>query len=257
VKPQCAACNSRGKKTHCAINRTSIIVILSLLAALGVSIWQVTRKPASQSSLLVFCAAGLREPVSEIASRYEREFGIPVDLQFGGSGALEAQLELAGGDLFFPADESYIQSAQTKGLVDDVFPVTTLTAGIVVPKGNPKNIRTLADLGQEGVRLSMADRSAAIGRLVWPMLDLQARIASNVVVTKPTVNNVVEDVATGAVDATLAWDAVALTFAGVEWIPMGEGPALSVTTSLCVLTSAKNREQALHFAKFLTASKLW
>ena len=224
---------------------------------LGVSLWQVTRKSASQSSLLVFCAAGLREPVSEIARQYEREFGIPVQLQYGGSGALEAQLELAGGDLFFPADESYIRSAQTKGLVDEVFPVTTLTAGIVVPKGNPKNIRTLADLGREGVRLSMADRSAAIGRVVWPILDLQARIASNVVVTKPTVNNVVEDVATGAVDATLAWDEVAGTFPGVEWMPVTEGAPMTVTASLGVLTSAKNREQALHFAKFLTASKLW
>ena len=76
-------------------------------------------------------------------------------------------------------------------------------------------------------------------------------------VTKPTVNNVVEDVATGAVDATLAWDEVAGTFPGVEWMPVTEGTPMTVTASLGVLTSAKNREQALHFAKFLTASKLW
>ncbi|MCF7732970.1 MAG: substrate-binding domain-containing protein [Akkermansiaceae bacterium] len=242
------------------MNRTSLI-ILSLLAVLGASVWQVTRKPAAQGPsvvpLLVHCAAGLREPMTEIARQYEREFGIPIHLQFGGSGALETQLELAGGDLFLPADESYILSTRAKGLVRETLPVTTLTAGIVVPKGNPKNLRSLDDLARPGLRLSLADRSAAIGRHTWAVLEQSARLPdfqANVIVTKPTVNNIVEDVATGAVDATLAWHTVARTFPDVEWLPASEFASHPTTVCLGILTSSSAPARALHFARYLTAA---
>ena len=241
------------------MNRTSI-VILALVAVLGLSIWKITRRDPSRDlsfdPLLVHCAAGLREPITEIARQYEQEFDIPVHLQFGGSGALETQLEIAGGDLFLPADTSYIHSARAKGLVRESIPVATLTAGIVVPKGNPKKLRSLADLARPAIRLSLADRSAAIGSHTWSILEecgQLAAIQANVVVTKPTVNNIVEDVATGAVHATLAWDAVARSFPGLEWIPVPEFSAKPKSATIGILSASKHPTRALHFARFLTA----
>jgi molybdate transport system substrate-binding protein len=75
-------------------------------------------EPGSED-LLFHCAAGLRKPMSEIARHYEEEFGVKVHLQFGGSGALASQLELAGGDLYLPADQSYIDSAREKICFND------------------------------------------------------------------------------------------------------------------------------------------
>ena len=103
------------------------------------------------------CAAGLRLPVSEIAERYAQEYGVTVRTQFAGSGELASQLEVAGGDLFLPADVSYIAMTKEKGLVQESIPAAYLTAGMVVAKGNPKNIRTLADLAREDVRVSLAN----------------------------------------------------------------------------------------------------
>jgi ABC-type molybdate transport system substrate-binding protein len=241
------------------MNRNLAIVLL-LIAILGGSLWQIARKDSGQrhspTPLLVHCAAGLRGPVGEIARAYETEFGIPIHLQFGGSGALEAQLAVAGGDIYLPADESYIVSTRARGLVREVIPVTSLTGGIVVPKGNPKHLRTLADLARPGLRLSLADRSAAIGRHTWAVLDQSPSLPgfqANTVVTKPTVNNIVEDVATGAVDAALAWDAVARTFPEVEWLPLPEFASRPTPVSVGVLTSSPAPARALHFARYLTA----
>jgi len=232
------------------------VVVVILLLTLGGVLFSVSRDGERNAGLLVFCAAGLRGPMAEIARNYEAETGVPVRLQLGGSGALEAQLEVAGGDLFLPADGSYLESVRKKGLLGNSFPVARMRAGIVVVKGNPKEIMTLADLAKPGTRLSMADGSAAIGKHVRELLaetgELEA-VTRNITVTKPTVNNTVEDVATGAVDATIGWDAVARGFSEVEWI---EVPAFSerpVDTGIGVLLSSKQPEAAEDFARYVAA----
>lgn len=239
------------------MNRT-ILIILTLFAVLCASLVAVIGKKSSRiphPPLLLHCAAGLRNAVSEIALNYEKETNVPVQIQFGGSGALEAQLEVAGGDLFLPADSSYLDSIAKKGLLEKSFPAVSQTAGIVVPKGNPRNLQSLGDLSQPGLRLSMADSSAAIGKHVREVLaetgDLAA-ISKNITVTKPTVNNTVEDVATGAVDATLAWDAVARDFTKVEWLPVPVFSEKRVETAIAVLTTSKHQREALRFARYLT-----
>ena len=241
------------------MNRT-FVIFGSLAILLMASLWWIARPDASRDlstqPLVVHCAAGLRIPVSEIAEQYEKNFGVPIHLQFGGSGALETQLEIAGGDLFLPADISYINSARKKGLLRESIPVARLTAGIVVPKGNPKQLNTLNDLSKSGIRISLAERSAAIGRHTWGVLEtshVYPQIEANVIVTKPTVNNIIEDVATGAVDASIAWDAVASSFPEVEWIALPEFQKHSKHASIGVLESAKDATRALHFARVLTA----
>lgn len=240
--------------------KRSVFTIGILVVLLGGAFWWLTndndRDGPGSADLLFHCAAGLRKPMSEIARQYEEEFGVKVNLQFGGSGALASQLELAGGDLYLPADQSYIDSAREKGLMEEAIPVALLTAGLVVPKGNPRGLTTLSDLGKEGLKISLAERSASVGRFTWKVLEeegLLARVNPNVVVTKPTVNAIVEDVATGAVDVSLAWDAVAKNFSEVEWLAVPEFLKRAKRASIGVLTSSKDAKRALHFARYVTA----
>ena len=240
--------------------KRSVLTIGILLVLLGGAFWWLTndndRDGPGSADLLFHCAAGLRKPMSEIARQYQEEFGVKVNLQFGGSGALASQLELAGGDLYLPADQSYIDSAREKGLMEEAIPVALLTAGLVVPKGNPRGLTTLSDLGKEGLKISLAERSASVGRFTWKVLEeegLLARVNPNVVVTKPTVNAIVEDVATGAVDVSLAWDAVAKNFSEVEWLAVPEFLKRAKRASIGVLTSSKDAKRALHFARYVTA----
>ena len=240
--------------------KRSVFTIGILVVLLGGAFWWLTndndRDGPGSADLLFHCAAGLRKPMSEIARQYQEEFGVKVNLQFGGSGALASQLELAGGDLYLPADQSYIDSAREKGLMKEAIPVALLTAGLVVPKGNPRGLTTLSDLGKEGLKISLAERSASVGRFTWKVLEeegLLARVNPNVVVTKPTVNAIVEDVATGAVDVSLAWDAVAKNFSEVEWLAVPEFLKRAKRASIGILTSSKDAKRALHFARYVTA----
>ncbi|MFT6863549.1 MAG: molybdate transport system substrate-binding protein, partial [Akkermansiaceae bacterium] len=237
-----------------------ILILFFLFALLGVALWWLANdrneSARGKGSLLVHCAAGLRRPMTEIARQYEEEFGVKLVLQFGGSGALESQLMVAGGDLYLPADQSYLQSVRGKGLLQESMPVAQLSAGIVVPQGNPKGLTTLQDLAREGLKISLGEKSASVGKFTWSVLAQEGMlvgIEANVVVTKPTVNMIVEDVATGAVDAAIAWDAVARNFPEVEWIPVPEFTKRSKLAGIGVLTSSRDATGALHFARYVTS----
>ena len=206
-----------------------------------------------KAELRVFCAAGFQKPMSELAKRYEAETGVRLNLQFGGSGALGSQLRIAGGDLFFPADEGYLESLEDDGLLESSSAVTTLTAGLVVPKGNPKRVSGLNDLWKKGVTVSVAEKSASIGKFTAEVLadeGVLERIRANIVVTKPTVTGVVSDVAIGAVDVGIAWDVVARNFSGVAWMSVPEFEKRKKRASIGILKKGRVVE-AKKFVAFL------
>ena len=203
------------------MSKPGLVVLGSLAVAAGliaVLVWQArTPQPAvgaGQKPLLLFCAAGLKPPVEAIAREYEQTFGVPVQLQYGGSGTLLSNLRISGaGDLFLAAGESYVKSAHALGLLAETIPLARLRPVIAVGRGNPKNIRTLDDLRRTDVRVAMANpESASIGRTVQELLQHAgqwAALEKRVTVFKPTVNDVANDVKIGSVDAGIVWDGTA------------------------------------------------
>jgi molybdate transport system substrate-binding protein len=237
-----------------------LILILIAAAMLGLvailALPKSDRGSESGDALILHCAAGLRLPVTEIVEAYRKETGRSVQLNFGPSGALEAALEVAGGDLFLPADRSYIDSTKSKGLVDEVIPVAYLTAGIAVVRGNPLKIAGLDDLAAEGVKVVLANPEAAIGKFTRKVLTtagLADAIERNVIVTKPTVNEVAETVELGLADAGIIWDALAGQYANVAFVHVREFDQRRKEACVGVLRSAENPTRALHFARYLAA----
>src|SRR5207245_3345321 len=121
----------------------------------------------SARPLMVYCAAGLREPMQAVAEQYQKEFGVEMRCNFGASQAELVTLERAGnGDLYLPADESYVELARQKGLVDAVMPIAVMRPVLGVRKGNPKGIKSLDDLLKRDVKLGQANPdAAAIGKV--------------------------------------------------------------------------------------------
>ena len=68
------------------------------------------------------------------------------------------------GDLYIPADDFYVHLAEQKNLIDEVIPLAEMTPVIAVPKGNPKQIRTLEQLLSGQYRVSQANPDAAANR---------------------------------------------------------------------------------------------
>ena len=242
------------------MNTAKTVFISALLAVLALSaflFFQGGEDTGGTREITLHCAAGLRKPVSKIIERYHEETGVAVRPQFAGSGELAAQLELAGGDLYLPADVSYIESTRQKGLVKEAIPVAHLTAGIAVAKGNPKGIRDLSDLKREDVRVSLANPSAAVGKFTKKVLEsegLWAAVEKNTNVFKFTVNAIAEDVSTGASDAAVVWDAVAGMFENVEFVRVPAFEQRRKTATVGVLASSESPTEALRFARFLSAS---
>ncbi len=233
---------------------------LALLLVLAGMLFSI-RKTAGRSSkqpLVVFCAAGIRAPVEGVARAYERETGVSVQLQFGGSQTLLANLKISRtGDLYIPADESYLDLARANGLTGESIPLARMHAVLAVPKGNPKRLAALADLEREGVRLAQANPdAAAVGKLVREALQKSGQwdaVAARTVVFKGTVNDVANDVKLGAVDAGFIWDAMRGLYPDLETVELPELAGVEARVSAAVLASATDPAAAQRFARYLGA----
>ena len=141
--------------------RLSLLILLALAGGASVfAIVALSRKAGAQRAnvLLVHCAASLKAPLEAIAVDYRRDTGVRIELSLGGSQTLLANIEIARqGDLYLPADESYIALARQRKLVKEVYPVAEQTAVIAVPKGNPRRVRSLASFQNSALTLAQAN----------------------------------------------------------------------------------------------------
>jgi molybdate transport system substrate-binding protein len=235
----------------------SALVLIVLVALLFWDPWR-GRGAAAKRPLLLYCAAGIRLPVEAAARDYQLEYGIEVQPQYDGSGALLAHIEASKrGDLYLPADESYLDLARAKGLIKETLPLAHMTPVLAVPKGNPKNLHSLDDLNRAGVRLAQANpEAAAIGKVTKATLmkaGLWTELEKNIVVTKPTVNDVGNDIVIGAVDAGFVWDATVRQNPQLEAVALPVFADVHALIGVGVLTMSEQPTAALRFARYLAA----
>jgi molybdate transport system substrate-binding protein len=240
-----------------------IIAVLVSLALLGVLAAALIERPAAKTTtssqpLVVYCAASNKSVLEAIRADYEREFKTPLQVQYGASQTLLAALQVAGaGDLYLPADDSYLALAREKKLLADQFPLAKMKAVVAVPKGNPKHIAKLADVLQPGIRLSQASpEGAAIGKQTREALVASGeweKVKSHTTVFKTTVNEVANDVKVGAVDAGIVYDAVLHDYETLQGVSIPELADVTARVAVAVLKSSQQQKQALHFVRYLAS----
>ena len=239
------------------MTRRLLALVLFALAAAIIAL-VVMRPPAVEgnASLTVYCAAGLKKPVEAIAAAYGKEFGFEVNLQYGGTGTLLSQIEVAKrGDLFIAADDGSLADAGKRKLVAEVLPLAVQRPVVAVKAGNPKAIRALADLVRGDVRLALANPEAAsISKVAKRLLGAEwDRLAAKAVVMKPTVTELAADLQLGATDAAIVWDAVVKQFDGLEAVESPEISSHQENASAAVLSVCQDPVAALRFARYLAA----
>lgn len=236
----------------------SVVLLVALVVALAWdSSWFAGRNKGEQP-LILFCAAGIKAPVAEIVAEYSEEFGVEVQIQYGGSETLLATIKETGaGDLYLPADDSYVTLARQKDMLAEVIPLATMKPVLVVSTKNPKKIRSLDDVLAKGIRLSHAEpKAAAVGKVAKEALQKAGQWAAfekNVIVTKMTVNDVAVDIKTGAADAGIIWDALVQQLGGLKVVKASALEKEEAKLSLCVLRTCNQPTRALHFARYLAA----
>ena len=261
---------TRLSRQHGAM-RTTVMLALGSLVALGVlllglmSLSGAFTDDVHEESLLVYCAAGMKKPVTEAIEQYEKELGVRVRVIYGNSGFLLGQIGLKReGDLYIPADASYVEQGrayvdpatnEATPLLAEAIPLAQFRLCIAVQPGNPKNIATLEDLLRNDVTFSRAAPKAGVGKMTKQMLEQAGRwdaIVAATKVEKQTVNEVAQDVQIGAVDAGFVWDTLAKQH-GLDVVYPPEFDAGVATIQAAVLTDTKQPTAALRFARFLAA----
>ena len=233
------------------------LAFLASIVAFSWLAWRlVSPSPPAEAggAIMVYCAAGVRPPVEACV----KSFGRPVELSFGGSQALLASATVSKqGDLFIPGDDSYLRIAREKGLLAETIPLARMRPVLAVRKGNPKGVRTLADLLRKEVTLVLPSPEAtASGKLVKEALEKAGRWAevdARKAVSKPTVNDVANDLKLGVADAGFVWDATVRQYPELEAVPVPELAGAAATISAGVLRSSERPAAALRFARWLAA----
>lgn len=213
---------------------------------------------ASSAGLLLYCAAGIKPPVTQVAEQFEKEIGTAPQIQYGGSGTLLSNLKVAQkGDLYLAADDSYLLQARKEGLVREIIPLAIMKPVIAFAKGNPKNIQSLQDLLREDLNIACATPdAAAVGKLTRELLTeagIWDKLEPNVKVFEPTVNGIANALKLGSVDVGIIWDAVANQYEEIETLVAPEFEKGTQHVSIGILESSERPTQALKFARYLAA----
>lgn len=228
-----------------------------LLSALVLALAACQPSDPPAASLTLYCAAGLKKPVEALALQFEQETGTRVDLQFGGTGTLLSQLQVAKrGDLFLAADDGALADATKLGLIRETLPLAFQHPVLAVQKGNPKSLAQLSDLTRSGVKFALPNPEAAsIGKVARHLLGEErwSALATAAAVMKPTVTEVAADVTIGAVDAALVWDSTVPQFKDLEAVELPEFSSHREAASIAVLSVCEQSPAALRFARYLAA----
>jgi len=217
----------------------------------------VTTPAASQGSILVYAGAGLKAPLDEIGPLFTEKTGIAVQYNYGGAGTLVSQMNLTKkGDVFMPGSTTEFKTAKSQGLVNESKLVAYHIPVIAVQKGNPKNITTLADFAQPGLKVALGDANAtAIGKASTKMfaaLNISAAVEKNVVSRTPTINELTVIMQTGQADAAvLTLDQYDAKTMDMITIPLTQNVVL--ITPIGATTFSKNTDAANQFVSFVAS----
>lgn len=248
------------------MNRITFAMISSVIALVGL-LWLLisdssnalrTQHSGSSLPVMLYCAASNKAVVDSVKADYERETGRKLEVMYGASQVLLSSLEVSrSGDLYLPADDSYLKLGREKSLIGQVLPVAGQRAVVAVRKGNPLRIQAFEDLLRPDVRVVQAlPDAAAIGRVTKIALQergLWEQLNSATTAYRVTVSEVANDILVDAADAGLVYDAVLHTYPQLEYVELPELHAAVSDVSVGVLSFSKQPEHALHFARYLSA----
>ena len=186
-----------------------VVIIPVLLAAL---LSPAVSCSGESSALSVFAAAGAKPAIDEICRQFRDAYGIKVEVTYGGGGEVLSQITLAeSGDLYIAPEQSFMEKAVEKKAIDPdtVVSVAYLIPVIAVPKGNPGNIQTLADLARPGIEVAITrPETTLLGNYapeIFARAGLYEEIRENIVTEAARPDNLLTMLIMGQVDAGILW----------------------------------------------------
>ncbi len=187
---------------------TIVLIVFILISPTGFCL-------AAERELLLFAAVASKIPVEELVKNFEEKTKIKVNPNFGASGMMLSQIEMAKkGDVFFPASSDFMVKAKNKGVILETTEtrIVYIVPSIIVRKGNPRKITSIKDLCKPGLKVILANpESAAIGLLSVELLEKSLgtdeikAFRSNLVTYAENVEKMANFIALNNADAGIGW----------------------------------------------------
>jgi len=214
--------------------------------------------PTLSGSANVFAAASLTSAFNKIIADFTAAHpGVKLTPNYNGSDTLVAQIKQgAPADVFASADTTNMAKLTSAGLVPTstvhIFAKNKLQ--IIVAKGNPKGIKTLADLAKPGVAVVLAAPTVPAGKYA-----AQAMATAGVTVTakslETSVTAVVQKVALGEADAGIVYvtdvAAAVAQHENVDGVDIPTPPNVVATYPIGTVKAAPNPTLATAFEDYV------
>lgn len=235
-----------------------VILLVGLVLSLPLVLGSYALADSRETEeLLLLSGAGLRQPVEKLVETFQRETGIEVLIEYGGSGKLLARYRATGkGDVFLPGSFFYIERLAKKDEVASSCKMVFHMPVVAVNKRRSDLVKRFSDLAKPGVRVGLGDPKAmALGRTAEEILNnsgLKDKILKNVVVRAATVKQLALYIVKGDVDAGII--ARADAFQNRDKVVMHEINPQWYTPEIvaaAVLKGSKNPDAAGKLAQFL------
>jgi len=220
----------------------------------------------TSQELLFHAGVGQRSSLLDVQEVFEqRNPNARINFCFKGSGYFIADIERSRrGDLYLPGEEFYLLQANERGHIASYDPKLDIAAHFMVvittPRGNPKNIRCLADFARKGVRVGLGNpRACAIG--IWDEKTFKhagiwEQVQANSLQSAKCIAEKLTAVQNKVVDASLIWSSTAvLALRDLEIIPIEPRNRGFVRLPVAVVKYSKFPQLAETLKKFILSKE--
>jgi molybdate transport system substrate-binding protein len=216
-----------------------------------------TTAAKATGAITVSAAASLTEAFTKIGKDFSAANpGATVTFNFGSSGTLATQIQQgAPADAFASADPANITTLQQAGLVDDRATVIAKNKLVIVTKpGNPKHVKTLADLATVGI-VSLCGETVPCGKYADQALTTAGvTIPADTITRGADVKATLGAVTTGDADAAIVYVTDAKTAgSAVAAVTIPAAQNVIATYPIAVLKASGNPTTARAFVQYVAS----
>ena len=219
---------------------------------------------APKPELVIYSGGVNRPAIESLLQVFSTREGATMTTVFNGCGILCATMKTLGDgqgskfpDAYYACDLCFVPPVAEQ--FPEAFLLTETEIGIAVREGNPKGVKTLADLAQPGLRVGLCNaEQSTLGFMTRGILKssgLLESIQRNVAVEVPTADFLVNQMRAGALDAAIVYRVnVQAAYAPLEFMPLTHAGAKAVQP-FAVRAQSPNRQMALRLLEFLKAHR--
>lgn len=204
-------------------------------------------------AVLVLAASSLTDAFATMESEFESANpDIDVEVSFGGSSALQVQLEEgAPADVVALADTAPMDALVDADLAASPTIFATNSLVLVTPAANPGGIGSLDDLADPDLLVGVCAPQVPCGRYATELLE-SAGVDASVDTEEPDVRSLAAKVATGELDAGLVYATDVDPFGDqIVVVPIADASDVRAEYPIAVVSESSSVEAARRFIDFV------